>query len=85
MAVLGVIYATVRYLARVACGETVEVTDRGRPMAHLVPIGTDVWDDLITSGRVIPAEDAADVADEAPGDYAVAASEVLAAMRAQER
>lgn len=74
-----------RYLERVAGGETLEVTDRGRAVAHLVPIRTDVWDDLVASGRVSPAEDAADVADEAPGDYQVAASEALAAMRAEER
>lgn len=74
-----------RYLARVAGGETLEVTDRGRAVAHLVPIRTDAWDDRVTSGRVSPAEDAADVADEAPGDYGVAASEALATMRAEER
>ena len=74
-----------RYLARVASGETLEVTDRGRAVAHLVPIRTDVWDDLVTSGRVSLAEDSADVADETPGNYGVAASEALAAMRADER
>jgi prevent-host-death family protein len=74
-----------RYLARVAGGETLEVTDRGRPVAHLVPIRTEVWDELITRGRVSPAEDTADVANEAPGDYGVAASEALATMRADER
>jgi len=74
-----------RYLARVAGGETLEVTDRGRAVARLVPIRTDPWDDLVTSGRVSPAEDAADVADETPENYDVAASEALAAMRANER
>ncbi|MFY1688613.1 type II toxin-antitoxin system Phd/YefM family antitoxin [Plantactinospora sp. WMMB782] len=28
-------------LARVSGGETVEITDRGQPIARLVPIGTD--------------------------------------------
>jgi prevent-host-death family protein len=74
-----------RYLARVAGGEILEVTDRGRPVAHLVPIRNHLWDDLVTSGRVSPAEDATDVADEAPGHYDVAASNVLAVMRAEER
>jgi prevent-host-death family protein len=73
-----------RYLARVAGGETLEVTDRGRAVAHLVPIRSDAWDDLVTSGRVSPAEDAADVADEAPGNYDIAASDTLVAMRAEE-
>ena len=74
-----------RYLARVAGGETLEVTDRGRAVAHLVPICADPWEDLVASGRVSQAEDAADVCDEAPGDYGVAASQALAAMRADER
>ena len=73
-----------RYLARVAGGETLEVTDRGRAVAHLVPIRTDLWEDLLTSGRVSPAEDPVDVADEAPGNYDACASEALAAMRAEE-
>lgn len=74
-----------RYLARVANGETFEVTDRGRPVAHLVPVRGDAWEDLVATGRVSRAPDAADVAEEAPGDYGVAASEALAAMRADER
>ena len=74
-----------RYLARVAEGETLEVTDRGRPVAHLVPVRTDAWEDLVFSGRVSRADDSDDVADETPGDYGVAASEALAAMRAEER
>lgn len=74
-----------RYLERVAGGESLEVTDRGRPIARLVPIRANVWEDLIASGRVSPAEDPADVADEAPGRYDVSASAALAAMRAEER
>lgn len=74
-----------RYLARVAGGETLEVTDRGRAVALLVPVHVDPWDDLIASGRVSPAEDGDDVALEAPGSYEVAASAALAAMRAEER
>lgn len=66
-------------------GETLEVTDRGRPVARLVPIHTDTWEDMVASGKVTPAEDPTDVADELPGDYDVDASAVLAAMRAEER
>jgi prevent-host-death family protein len=73
------------YLARVAGGESLEVTDRGRAVAHLVPIRTDLWEDLLTTGRVSPAEDPVDVADEAPGNYRARASAALAAMRAEER
>jgi prevent-host-death family protein len=74
-----------RYLDRVAHGESLEVTDRGRPVARLVPITSDAWADMVASGRVTPAEDGADVADEAPGNYEVDASAVLAEMRADER
>ena len=74
-----------RYLDRVAHGETLEVTDRGHPVARLVPIRTDAWADMVASGRVTPAEDGTDVVDEAPGDYEVEASAVLAKMRAEER
>jgi prevent-host-death family protein len=46
-----------RYLARVRAGETIEVTDRGRPVARLVPVGEPTWDDLIASGVVTPPEE----------------------------
>jgi prevent-host-death family protein len=74
-----------RYLARVAHGESLEVTDRGRPVARLVPVAYDPWADMIATGKVTPAEDDMDVADELPGDYDVDASAVLAEMRAAER
>jgi prevent-host-death family protein len=73
-----------RYLQRVAHGEIIEVTDRGRPVARLVPVITDPWADMVASGRVTPAEDDTYIADESPGDYDVEASNVLAAMRAEE-
>jgi prevent-host-death family protein len=74
-----------RYLQRVAHGESLEVTDRGRPVARLVPITSDTWDDMVASGQVTLATDDTDVATEDPGDYAVDASAVLAAQRADER
>jgi len=70
-----------RYLARVASGETLQVTDRGRPVAMLVPLGRDRWDDLVLAGHVqVPVEDG-DIADEQPGDYGVDASAALTAAR----
>jgi prevent-host-death family protein len=74
-----------RYLARVVNGETLEVTDRGRPIARLVPVHGNAWDDMIASGLVTPAEDDTDVTDELPADYGVDASAALAVMRADER
>ena len=73
------------YLARVAGGETLEVTDRGRPVARLVPIREDRFDDLVTSGRIAPAVDASDLADEAPVDFGINASAQLSAIRDAER
>lgn len=46
-----------RYLDRVKAGETVEVTERGRLIALLVPPapGRDARDKMIAQGRLIPA------------------------------
>ena len=74
-----------RYLARVATGETIEVTDRGRPVALLVPTPEDPWQELVASGQVIAASGGGDVTDDAPIDYGIDASARLAAMRADER
>lgn len=74
-----------RHITQVEHGETLEVTDRGRLVARIVPVHTDPWDDMVASGRITPAEDATDVAHEPPGDYEVDASAVLAAMRDNER
>jgi prevent-host-death family protein len=44
------------YLARVRAGEELTVTDRGRPIARLVPVGgTNTFDRLIAEGLVVPA------------------------------
>ena len=73
-----------RYLERVAAGETLEVTDRGRPVARLVPVHADTWTTMISAGRVTPAEEDGDVLDELPADYDVDASARLAEIRADE-
>jgi prevent-host-death family protein len=36
-----------RYLAQVARGETVEITQHGRPVVRLVPVPADPWADLV--------------------------------------
>jgi prevent-host-death family protein len=74
-----------RYLARVVGGETIEVTDRGRPVALLVPVTADSWSDMIAARKVVLAADDADIVDEAPADYGIDASSALAAMRVDER
>lgn len=47
---------TSRYLARVKAGETIEVTEHGRPVARLVPVQptTGLLDRLVTSGEAQP-------------------------------
>ncbi|WP_328652464.1 type II toxin-antitoxin system prevent-host-death family antitoxin [Micromonospora sp. NBC_00330] len=47
---------TSQVLARVSGGETVEITDRGRPVARLVPVGDDrsVLAKLVAAGRAVP-------------------------------
>lgn len=48
---------TARVLARVAAGEHLTVTDRGRPIAELTPPEPSPWRRLIESGRVtLPAK-----------------------------
>jgi prevent-host-death family protein len=74
-----------RYLARVQRGESLEVTDRGRPVALLVPVREDGWEQLVLSGRVTPPTDPADVLDEPPAEHGIDASGRLAALRDQER
>jgi prevent-host-death family protein len=46
-----------RYLSKVKAGETVEVTERGRLVALLVPPtpGTSAREHLIATGQLIPA------------------------------
>ena len=74
-----------RYLARVEGGESLEVTDRGRPVAMLVPVKVDPWQSLLASGRIAPPMEEGDVLDERPCDYRIDASKRLAAIRAAER
>lgn len=44
---------TAGVLARVARGETVEITNRGRPIARLVPINPDPLTDLVVAGTAV--------------------------------
>jgi prevent-host-death family protein len=45
---------TAGVLARVERGETVEITNRGRPIARIVPVSDDSMADLIAAGVVTP-------------------------------
>ncbi|MBI2708159.1 MAG: type II toxin-antitoxin system prevent-host-death family antitoxin [Actinobacteria bacterium] len=41
-----------KVVARVAAGEELEITDRGRAVARLVPLHRDPLDELVASGRL---------------------------------
>lgn len=66
-----------------ATGESIEVTDRGRLVALLVPCPSDPWKELVASGRVIPAESGEGILEEAPVDYGTDATNELRKMRAE--
>ena len=48
-----------RALRRVSAGETLEVTDHGRPVARLVPVTAAAagLEELVAAGTLIPAQD----------------------------
>ena len=77
-----------RYLREVERGETIEVTDRGRPVARLVPVPPgDGLEELEASGRLAPARGDALEAGRplAPAPGAPLPGEALGAIRADER
>ncbi|MEB3981500.1 type II toxin-antitoxin system prevent-host-death family antitoxin [Mycobacterium sp. 663a-19] len=74
-----------KYLAEVATGESIEITDRGRPVARLVPITGDPWQDLITTGEVVRAARPVSVDDIEPRAYRHSASKSLEELRSNER
>ncbi len=68
-----------------AAGELIEVTDRGHPVARLVPITGDPWDDLIGAGEVFKARRLMNIDDLKPAAYPHSASETLERLRTDER
>lgn len=79
---------TSQVLARVSGGETIEITDRGRPVARLVPVDDDASTlaRLVGSGRAVAPTSIGPVAlPPRLGDPNVDAASELAAMRDEER
>lgn len=75
-----------RYLREVESSrEPVEITDRGRPVARLVPIAGDDWANLIAGGEIIPADSEVELHDIGPaaGDYEL--SRAVQELREDER
>ena len=78
------------YLARVKAGETLEVTDRGTPVALLTPVPADPLEKLYASGQLVRAANPGGWRDREPVELDLAPgqltpSEVLARLRADER
>jgi len=79
---------TSQVIDRVRRGETIEVTDRGRPVARLVPInrGTAALDQLVAEGRAMPPTAGGPVPlPPLLGTPSVSATDELIAMRDEER
>jgi prevent-host-death family protein len=79
-----------KYLRLVEEGETIEVTDRGRPVARLVPVptpeGESILDRLRREGRLLPPRRAWLDVEPLPAQRGLPLpSEVLEQMRADER
>ncbi|MDP8971400.1 MAG: type II toxin-antitoxin system prevent-host-death family antitoxin [Actinomycetota bacterium] len=77
-----------RYLRLVQAGETVTITDRGRPVALLVPVPSGTpWERLEAQGRLRPADaDLLDLGEPlAPARGAPLPSAALEAARSDER
>jgi prevent-host-death family protein len=78
------------WLREVQAGESFEVTDRGRPVAMLVPRKLGVLDQMIADGRAKPAQgDLIEFLEKnppiPPKPGVPLPSEILAQMRADER
>ncbi len=74
-----------RYLEQVAAGESMEITDRGHPVARLVPITGDLWEDLISTGEVVKAARPMSIDDIELVAHPHSASESLQRLRSDER
>jgi prevent-host-death family protein len=76
-----------RHLRDVQAGETIEVTDRGRPIARLTPVPAgDRYEALIASGRLVPGDgDLLDIELVEPAPGLPLPSQTLDDMRRDER
>lgn len=73
-------------LARVEHGEIVEITNRGRPVARIVPIAADTMADLVASGMVIPPTITGPIPmPTVPAVPGTEAGELISALRDEER
>jgi prevent-host-death family protein len=76
------------YLRLVEAGETVRITDRGKPVALLVPVPESNYERMIREGRIIPAKNPGglkDIEPRPPMPGKPPLSQVLREMREDER
>jgi prevent-host-death family protein len=77
---------TAGVLARVERGQVVEITNRGRPIARIVPVTDDPLADLIASGTVVPPTVAGLIPmPVVPADPGQEAGELISQLRDEER
>lgn len=83
---------TAKVLERIKAGESVEISEYGKPVARLVPAvastGAPLLDQLIAQGRAVPAAAPGPISPTPPRDEQdddASLSDALAEMRADER
>jgi prevent-host-death family protein len=76
---------TAGVLARIERGESVEITNRGRPIARIVPVATDPAATLIATGVIVPST--VDGPIQMPGVPAVgpSAEDLISGLRDEDR
>jgi len=72
-------------MEEVAAGESIEITDRGRPVARLVPVTGDPWQDLVSAGDVVLTARPLKADDVKPETYPHSSTEALEQLRRDER
>jgi prevent-host-death family protein len=73
-----------KVVARATGGEEIEITDRGRPVARLVPLRRSPLEELADAGRLGPATRVITALPEPIVSDGATASEILAELRADE-
>lgn len=73
------------YLRRVEAGETIEITDRGRPVARLTPIGEESTLERLRSTGALARASTDRLPEPLPATTEPSSSQRLAELRADER
>ena len=79
---------TAKVIDAVKAGEVLEITEYGHPVARIVPLQMDRWEQLRALGEIEPASEPGDMLDVEPAEAAPGVplpSVVLERLRAEER